>query len=150
MHEQARRNNMCHSRILLRNLNKFYEEMSFLSYHVTEYTNECQEQRTFTTVTGMHPDYHLVTIVQSDYMAEVISEHDIPPHYGGDWAHDVDLDEYDPELDEPTKSARDRSALEAAGAMAFALARRKAEEAGVIRPAVRASIETGDALTPSP
>jgi hypothetical protein len=141
---------MEHSRMLLKNVRAFYEEMEFLAYHITECKTESGELRTLMTVTGMHPDYHLVTIVQSDYMAEVISEHDIPPDYGGDWAHDVDLDEYDPELDEPTKSARDRSALEAAGAMAFALARRKAEEAGVIRPTVRAFNETGDALRPSP
>jgi hypothetical protein len=134
---------MWHSRILLRNLSNFYNEMSFLSYHVTEYADSSGELRTFITVTGMHPDYHLVTIVQRDFIAEVLSEVDIPPDFDGDW------DDWDPEVDEPTKSARERSALEPIGAMASALARRKAEEAGVIRPAVGAFLETGNALTPS-
>jgi hypothetical protein len=132
---------MWHSRILLRNLSDFYKEMSFLSYHITECMNERQEQRTFVTVTGIHPDYHFVTIVQRDFIAEIISEVDIPPDFDGDW------DDWDPEADEPTTSAADRAALEPIGAAAFELARRKAEEAGVARPAVRAFLGTGDALT---
>ena len=117
---------MPHSRILLRDLPAFYQEMAFLSYQVTEHQIEHDQCRIYITVSGMHPDYHLVTIVQTFNRADIISEHEID--YEGEYD--------DPEMDEPTTTAEDMAIVEALGSVAFDLAFAKATEAGVIRPAI--------------
>lgn len=124
------------ARILLRDLPKFYRNMTFLSYQMTEFRLDEGQSRTQVIVGGTHPDCHLVTIVQSEFRADIIAELDSDPLY------EDEAEDHDAEGEEPTRTMEERALLEPLGAAAFEVAHANAVEAGVIRPTLTSGIET--------
>jgi hypothetical protein len=150
---------MAHARIRMNLLPSLYTETTFFSYEEIDHRDEHYQPTKYVRVSGVHPDYGAITIVQGLNSACVISDHPVAPEYDSEWMHDEADDCGSTEtvtghlfvtLTDEELSARWR-AMDAEGEAAFKVALEMAKEAGVVRNGITSSVWDGppEEFTPS-